>query len=527
MLTKKRFVTAMTCPKYAYLSTEHPLDEEMSRLSLEGIEVGELARHLFENVTYIEWREDQGEMLFATEKALKDAKVIAEAAFAWEDLYCRVDYLEVCPDGVIIHEVKAKTHVEKRHETKARGVFYEGFLDELLWDVAFQYYVVTKCGFHVKQVNLVHLNHEYRRHGEINYQKLFTTYDATEDVLAFDIESAIDIARRAYTEDPGDLIRHGCPKCGYWDICGEHLPENNVFTISDAGLRWNAKGKQYEQGVWTYEELLESGTLSPNGEMEVRGELFGESSESLGDIKEFLQSITYPLFFLDFETFDTAVPMFDNQWPYEKIPFQYSLDIIREPGGDIEHFEYLGETEEDPRQEIAETLVKLIPKGACVTAYNMTFERDRLMELAELFPPLAERLKGIAESLVDFFVPFQKRYYYLPAMKGSASIKAVLPALFPGDESLNYKKLPGVQVGTEATDTYLKLPIMGERERTKQRAYLLRYCGLDTFAMIKVYEALLKVVGDPLYKEVERAANEYAVKRDAKYAEEDIELGKL
>ena len=208
-----------------------------------------------------------------------------------------------------------------------------------------------------------------------------------------------------------------------------------------------------------------------------------------------MEDIYFPLYFLDFETYQNAIPEYDGQWPYEQVPFQYSLHILKEPGAELEHREFLADENRDPRRDIAERLVQDIPMGSCVTAYNISFERGRLRELAEMFPDLAEHLLDIADHLVDFEVPFKKYYYMIKDMHGMSTIKKVLPALYPDDESLNYQNLPGVKNGGEAMDMFIKLRTMDPEERARQREYMLMYCGLDTYAMVKVYEALLSAAG--------------------------------
>lgn len=83
-------------------------------------------------------------------------------------------------------------------------------------------------------------------------------------------------------------------------------------------------------------------------------------------------------------------------------------------------------------------------------------------------------------------------------MQGSYSIKYVLPALFPDDPSLDYHNLEGVHNGSEASDAFKRMATMSQEEMMAYREYLLKYCGLDTFAMVKVWEKLNKVAGVPL-----------------------------
>ena len=128
--------------------------------------------------------------------------------------------------------------------------------------------------------------------------------------------------------------------------------------------------------------------------------------------------------------------------------------------------------------------------NVCTTAYNKAFECTRLAELAEQFPDLAAHLLNIRDNIVDLLVPFQSGYYYNRAMGGSFSIKSVLPAIFPDDPSLDYHNLEGVHNGSEAMSIFPKIKDMPPEEQEKARHNLLKYCELDTYAMVKVWQAL-------------------------------------
>jgi hypothetical protein len=210
-------------------------------------------------------------------------------------------------------------------------------------------------------------------------------------------------------------------------------------------------------------------------------------------IRKFLNGLTYPLYFLDFESFFPAIPRYDNSKPYQQICFQYSLHYIESEGSELKHKEFLAYPGKDPRRELCESLCRDIPKNVCSLAYNTTFETLRLKEMAELFPDLSDHLLNIRDNMKDLMVPFRKKDYYCRSMGGSFSIKSVLPALFPDDPALDYHNLEGVHHGGEAADTFLRMETMTHEELEKHRGYLLKYCGLDTYAMVRIWEKLLEV----------------------------------
>ena len=191
-----------------------------------------------------------------------------------------------------------------------------------------------------------------------------------------------------------------------------------------------------------------------------------------------------------------ALPKYDDAKVYAQIPFQYSLHIVNPDSSDIEHREFLAPSDgSDPRRKLAEQLCRDIPMNACTLAYNKAFECGRLRELAALYPDLAVHLLNIADHIFDLLDPFSKGYYYVPAMGGSFSIKSVLPALFPDDPKLNYHNLDSrVQNGGDAMTIFPRIQQMPPEEATACREALLRYCELDTWSMVKVWEMLKKVV---------------------------------
>ena len=189
-----------------------------------------------------------------------------------------------------------------------------------------------------------------------------------------------------------------------------------------------------------------------------------------------------------------VIPEYVGTHPYAQIPFQYSLHYIEYEGGPLLHKEFLAESGTDPRRAIAEQLCEDIPINVCVTAYNKAFECTRLKELAEFFPDLAEHLLNIKDNIIDLLIPFQSGYYYNKAMGGSFSIKSVLPALFPNDPALDYHNLELIHNGGEAMTIFPKIKDMSPEERATTRHNLLKYCELDTFAMVKVWEKLFDVI---------------------------------
>lgn len=266
----------------------------------------------------------------------------------------------------------------------------------------------------------------------------------------------------------------------------KHIPEQSVFDVRR--LKVAKKYEYYHQEIITYEDIIKQKIrLSDKQMKQVETAYYDKPDEiDANAIKGFLDTLSYPLYHLDFETFQQAIPEYDGLSPYTQIPFQYSLHI--EQAGALEHREFLAKEGTDSRRGIAESLCKDIPADVCVLAYNKSFEQRVLQSLADTFSDLSEHLLAIKEHVHDLMVPFQKQHYYSKAMKGSYSIKYVLPALCPGDPALDYHALDGVHNGGEASSTFADMPNHTEEEIQVMRKNLLKYCCLDTLAMVKVLE---------------------------------------
>jgi len=211
-------------------------------------------------------------------------------------------------------------------------------------------------------------------------------------------------------------------------------------------------------------------------------------------IKEFLNDIKYPINFFDFETFQNAIPRFDNQSPYSQIPFQYSLHILHEDGT-LEHKEFLGDENLDPRMALIKQMLDDITLIGSIVAYNQSFEIGRIKDLAAFAPQYKNELLTLNERFIDLIVPFRQKGYYHPDFNGSFSIKVVLPAMFPNDDELDYKKLGSVQNGGDAMGTFANLYLLKDKSKLDEiKKDLLAYCRLDTLAMVRIWEKLHNIV---------------------------------
>ncbi|WP_309300171.1 DUF2779 domain-containing protein [Campylobacter hyointestinalis] len=263
----------------------------------------------------------------------------------------------------------------------------------------------------------------------------------------------------------------------------------SVFNI--AKINKKKATKLYQNGIVNIADIKDIDAFNANQQIQIKAQINGEEFIDKAGIREFLDTLIYPLYHLDFETFQQAVPEFIGLRPYEHIPFQFS--IHKDYGnGNLEHFEFLAEAGADPRYELALNLIKSIPQDACVLAYHASFEKGVIQNLAALLPQFSSHLMSIHSNIKDLEIPFAKKFYYHPKMYGSSSIKKVLPAIVPSFKDA-YTNLNLIHNGGEAMREYAKLKGKTKGEQDATRKALLEYCKLDTLAMVKVLEKLREV----------------------------------
>ncbi len=483
-LSKSLILKGMQCPKALYLAKNPPAFTFPPRPYLEakfqsGTQVGLLAQQLFPGGTEIPFDGLSVAEQVAQTRQLIDAgeRVIYEASFAFDGIFVKVDIL--VRDGAAwqIHEVKMGTSLKEVHCD----------------DVAIQYYVLANCGLAISSAYLVHINNSYERQGEIDVQQLFVGEDVTDAAIERQAELPgliADLRQALACIEPDIDIGLHCNdpyECDFIPYCWQHIPENSIFDLKGRGIK---KFDYYYRGILMLADLplYDLNTAQRN---QAEATLNQQDTLNPIGIKEFLDTLWYPLCHLDFETFDTPIPPFDGTRPYQKIPFQYSLHRQKRAGAEPVHSEYLVEPGHDPRRELAERLLAEIPEDACVLTYNQAFEKGVLRNLAELFPDLADALLVRLENVRDLMVPFRRRDVYRWQMRGSYSIKEVLPALVP---DLSYDGL-AVADGMAAMRAYHEMCAVDDPVALAElRRGMLAYCRLDTLAMVRILGALEEVV---------------------------------
>jgi Domain of unknown function(DUF2779) len=457
----------------------NPRDEQQQAIFDAGTSVGELARQLFKGgidaspPDFFSWPVSikKTQALIA-----RGEDIIYEAAFQYEGVLCVLDILVKQGKHWYAFEVKSTTSAKEQH----------------IQDAALQYYVLTNSGLPLQDISVIFLNNQYVRRGDLEIHHLFTTESVLESVVARQESIAIKIqelkALLAQRIEPLIGIGPHCfdpYECDFTGHCWSHMPkENSVFDLA-RGPGW----KLYAEGYKHLNEIPETYEMNETAHMQLVHHRSGEVHTDREALQQFLKPLTYPLYFLDFETMMPGIPAYDESRPYQQIPFQFSLHVQQKEEAAIKHHEFLGDGINDPRPQFVEALLEQIGPSGSILCYNMSFEKSRIKELAELYPQHADTLLAMNERIVDLMIPFQQRMYYHPEFKGSYSIKAVLPVLIP---SLRYHDLL-IQEGGMASLVYSQLHIQNKTTAEIQRQALLDYCRMDTFAMVKILEYLKSV----------------------------------
>lgn len=351
-----------------------------------------------------------------------------QGAFQWEKILCITDVLIKREIGWDLLEIKMNSKCKTEH----------------IQDIAFQSFCLQKNNIDIVGKYLLHTNSKYIRHGSIYPHELFISEDISGDVETESIRVPENInaflsllENKEYPDQPMGSKFKNPYLCPYIDYC---LAEGELKPTCSSDIIINRKA-----------------------------------------IIEFVSQINTPVYFIDFETYQPAIPVFDGTRP-----FQYSLHVL---DGNLKHFSFLATNRQDPRRLLTESLLSQIGTKGTLVAWNATFEIRCIKQLAEAFPDLRMDLLALIPRFVDLMQPFRKKYYCHPGFKGSYSLKNVLPILVP---KLNYKNLL-IKKAQDSFMVYHSYVNGGIDDAGWEMAQmgLLAYCGLDTAGMVAIL-AILK-----------------------------------
>ena len=489
-ISKSKFLSGFQCPlllwtQYNDKDLIPPTDPGTQYVFDMGHTVGDLAKQLYPDGIEVPGSNDRPDLdatVAATKELLPLRRPIFEASFLSDEpggrRYLRADVLVPAPDGAWdLVEVKSSTRVK----------------DINLWDVAFQAGALENAGLRLNRLFLMHIDTSYIRQGPVEPQLLFQADDITDRARALMPRVPGMFARYAAViggARPEVPIGPHCRDpyhCALTDVCWRGLPEHHVTSFVRAGRRafdWMQDGLTLVTDVpdreLTAAQRVQKAAVAADG-----------AHVDKDVVAQILGGLEYPLWLLDFESLNPAVPLFDGTRPFQQIPFQFSLHVQESPNAEPRHIEYLSETKDDPRPGLVAALRAIGPRGT-VLAFNCAFESQVLAALGAAYPAYTAMTDDLRDRLRDLADPFRAFAVYHPAQNGSYSLKAVLPALTGG----GYGDLviaDGQAAGREWMRAVYGTKITAEEKDAVMTA-LRAYCGRDTMAMVEILAVLRAMV---------------------------------
>lgn len=488
-LSKSDFLKYRVCPSYFWLWKHEPdlvpddsTAEVRDNKFEQGNQVEAIARQIFPNGILVEGYNIQAKT--NTEKIVADgASVLFQATVITDNnLLAMADILERDGEGWILYEVKSSGEIKK---------------DTHIPDMAFQKIAFEHAGYKINDVRIIHLNKQFVRHGNvINPDECFVTEEVNEAVSAIlpEVVSQIDLAieninqHEAPSTCPCRLLSRGkhCPTFAYFN---RDIPDYSVYDISR--MQGKKLAELVDNEIFKTTDIPDDFPLTANQAIQVKVDKSGQTLIDKDAIHRELSSLEYPLYFIDYESVNPAIPLIDNTHPHQQVVFQYSLHILDSPDAELRHTEFLCRNSlSDSMRALVSRMREDIQDQGSIIVWNKSFERPRNSEMGVLFPEFKDFLEGMNDRIYDLKDVFSKNYYVDPGFRGSNSIKDVLPVLAP---HLSYKEL-AIGKGDLASVRWYEI-VTGEDETDADQVFedLLKYCKLDTLAMVEIYNVLRRL----------------------------------
>lgn len=474
-LSKSRILLHRQCPKRLWLKVHRPELEEIedgnqARFDT-GTYVGEVAQQLYPDGVLIDG-DDLRQSIIDTQAVLADKQhPIFEATFQSDGLLIRADLLLPDRGGFRMVEVKSTTSVKEYH----------------LADAAIQSWVAEQAKLSLTSVEIAHLDNSFVYPGEGDYRGLFHHADISAQIsdLKKNVPDWIEAARETlFGEEP--CITPGiqcntpfdCPFIGY---CSPTAEAEDVYPPEILPYGRELAATLRAEGYTDLRDVPEARLDSPRHQRVWRVSKSGQA-ELNPEARKIIAALPYPRYYIDFETINPAVPIWAGTRPYMQVPFQWSCHIETSKGV-MTHCAFLADGQSDPRRAFAESLIDAVGTNGPIFVYNAPFERSRMQEIGESHPDLALALQAAINRIVDL-LPIAREHYYHPEMRGSWSIKAVLPTIAP---DLAYDNLE-VANGGMAQEAFAEIMLHETLPERRQQLHdaLLLYCERDTLAMVRI-----------------------------------------
>lgn len=472
-LSKSQIAAFEQCARRLWLAVHQPdaaaTDDSAEARFAAGREVGAVARSLAPDGVLVDADPDLHAALEATRVWLTTGDhPVFEATFEHDGVLVRIDVLEPMDDATWrVAEVKSSTSAKPHHRA----------------DLATQVWVARQAGVPISSAAIRHIDNRFVLTEPGRFEGLLADQECLEDIegLVAERQALIEGARAVLIGPdpaitPGDQCASPHP-CAFSDHCNRGLPEPPAWPVTvlpnGGGRRW------LDAGVDDLLAVDAAALTNPVHRRVYEATLSGVTFHDVDAARAAIGDWAFPRAWLDFETIAFAIPRWIGTRPYQQIPFQFSVHVEQQDGR-IEHRAFLSLDGQDPRRGCAQALIDALPEAGAIIAYNASFERSRIRELAEAFPDLAPALSAMADRLVDL-LPVTRATWYHRDQRGSWSIKAVLPTIAP---ELDYGGLQ-VKDGEQAQAAWREITGGADAaRRTQLERGLLAYCERDTWAMV-------------------------------------------
>ncbi len=435
------------------------------------------------------------------------------------------------PDGILRLRHTMGFEVNEEYYSKLNKLMER--LDKMgryVYDVAYQRFVIDKHKKGDKPIEyyLAVLNRDYVYDGKVNTfnepiytDEIITLIDVTwltEQMMSQVmgdcqiVMSHLDRMQASHVPVGKHCQRKDARQCIFYDLCHKEImpDKNSIFTYMTASAGFvddeGQKRRLYElinEGMVGLLDVPYNWLKRKNNQIQYDVVSTKKPHFNKAEIKRAINELKYPLYHLDFETFPCPLPRYKGERPYDQSVFQFSLHIERAPGvcdKESDHIEFLATNHDDQRRDLVEALIKHIGNEGTIIAYNYSFEKTRMKELAKIYPEYSKKLLDMVERTYDLmhllrgnkklFGKDSGIMYYHEDLQGSYSIKKVLPIFVP---ELSYKDLD-VSNGTEAVVVYARFPEMKPDEFKMKKEALLYYCKQDTWAMVAILDKLRQMM---------------------------------
>jgi hypothetical protein len=487
VISKSKYKAGLQCMKYLWhlvnSREEIPEPDFSTRFIFDqGVLVGEYAKKLFPDGIDLAEIRDTGGQVARTLEFLTDRRPIFEACASAGNVYSRADILKPAPGNTWdIIEVKSSTRLK----------------EEYIDDVSFQKYTFIQAGIKIRRCFLAVINNKYVKRGKINPAELFEIHDITAEVDSAikNVPGTVEDMMQMLEEPAPPSVKIGrqCDNpyiCPLKKKCWDFMPENHIFNLygnKDRAL------ELYDKGILSIDDIPGEYNLSIKQKIQRECASTKKPYVEREKISDFLKSLKKPLYFFDFETYSTAIPVYNDTRPFQRIPFQYSIHVLESISDNPVHLDFLAPGRQDPRRELLKNLKNHLGQSGSIIVYYEFFEKGVLRELADDFPEYRDWVETLIPRIVDLYRPFGNFYYYNSFQRGSASVKNVLPAI----TGYSYSHMD-IADGLSASVYFLYAsghysagntrPSRAEIQKIKKD--LISYCRMDTGGMIHILRGL-------------------------------------